>query len=442
MSDRCNVAQPAVGGAHTVRGFAEVSAAQALSLVMLVLALVAAIWRRMNIGVLALGAALPVLALSGLDAKTMYTTFPGDIFALIVGVSLLFAHLERSGALGWFVELVYGAVGDRHAVLPWAGFVLGAALSTVGAFSTAVIAFLVPLVAHVTARYRNSFYLCELAVVIGANNAGLSPLNPTGAVVRAAAAKFGATYPGWGLWAVSVVVAVLVVLCLQLLHAYRRSRGHGFDLTPAPAVAPESTAVQRPTPIYAGAAGAALVTFALLVVIVKTDVGVTAIALAALLQIAFHPQERSLLARIPWPSILLLCGLLTYLGLMQKIGTIDAIASVLHHLGTGALLILVLAYLTALLCNIESSTLGVLGLMTPIVFSTFTTPAQMFWVLCAVCVPAALMVMNPIHVAGTLIIGHSAIDEQERLFRRLLGLAASLALVVPGLLSVIPIALA
>ncbi|SKV13769.1 putative dicarboxylate carrier protein [Mycobacteroides abscessus subsp. abscessus] len=106
------------------------------------------------------------------------------------------------------------------------------------------------------------------------------------------------------------------------------------------------------------------------------------------------------------------------------------------------MLILVLAYLTALLCNIESSTLGVLGLMMPIVFSTFTEPAQMFWVVCAVCVPAALMVMNPIHVAGTLIIGNSAADEQDNLFRRLLALAGALALVVPGLLSIVPIALA
>ncbi|CPZ44541.1 Putative dicarboxylate carrier protein [Mycobacteroides abscessus] len=418
------------------------SAAQILSLIMLVVVLAAAIWRRMNIGVLALGAALPVLALSGLDAKAMYTTFPGDIFALIVGVSLLFAHLERSGTLSWFVELVYGAVGDRHVLLPWAGFLVGAILSTAGAFSTAVIAFLVPLVAHVAVRYRSSFYLCELGVVIGANSAGLSPLNPTGAVVRAAATKFHVDYPGWALWAVSMVVAALVVLCLQLLDAFRRRRGGGFDLTPPPAAATETDAAESPSLRYAWCAGLALLTFVLLVVVVKTDVGVTAIALAALMQIAFHPHERSLLARIPWPSILLLCGLLTYLGLMQKIGTIDSIASVLHRLGTGAVLILVLAYLTALLCNIESSTLGVLGLMMPIVFSTFTEPAQMFWVVCAVCVPAALMVMNPIHVAGTLIIGNSAADEQDNLFRRLLALAGSLALVVPGLLSIVPIALA
>jgi hypothetical protein len=113
------------------------SLSQSASLVLLVAILVLAIWRRMNIGVLALAASLPVLALSGLPAKTMYTAFPGEIFVLVAGVSLLFAHLERSGSLAWFVERVYRGVGDRHALLPWAGFLIAGALSTAGAFSTA-----------------------------------------------------------------------------------------------------------------------------------------------------------------------------------------------------------------------------------------------------------------------------------------------------------------
>lgn len=415
------------------------SLAQGVSIALLVVVLVLAIWRRMNIGVLALAAALPVLALSGLPAKTMYTTFPGDIFVLIAGVSLLFAHLERSGALAWFVERVYRAVGDRHVLLPWAGFLIAGALSTAGAFSTAPIAFLVPMVAHVSVRYRASFLLSELAVVIAANCGGLSPLNPTGAVVRAAATKLGVTYSGWGLWAVSISVAIAVVAVLQVLDALARRRGRAFEVTPAPAEAHDDE--PRPGLAYMVCSGVALVAFLLLVVLAKTDVGVTAMCLAALQQIIFRPGERALLARIPWNSILLLCGLLTYLGLMQEIGTMDSIAHILRHLGTGALLILVIAYLTALLCNIESSTLGVLGLIMPIAFGTFGHTGIAFWVAAAVCVPAALMVMNPIHVAGTLIIGNSAIQFQDALFRRLLALAGSLALIVPGLLALIPIAL-
>ncbi len=415
------------------------SAAQSLSLVLLVLVLVFAIWRRMNIGVLALAAALPVLALSGLNPTTMYGTFPGDIFVLIAGVSLMFAHLERSGALHLFVNKVYAVIGDRHWLLPWAGFLIGGALTTAGAFSTAPIAFLVPIVAHVGVRSRRTFLLCELAVIIGANSCGLSPLNPTGSVVREAAKKFGVTYSGWGLWAVSAVVAVVVVALLQVFTAVVRRNGHPFEVTPAPA-AREGEDEKR-NGAYIVCSGLALLAFLLLVVIAKTDVGVTAMCLAALLQIVFRPVERQLLSRIPWHSILLLCGLLTYLGLMQKIGTMDSIAHILRHLGTGALLILVIGYLTALLCNIESSTLGVLGLIMPIAFGTFGHTGVAFWVAAAVCVPAALMVMNPIHVAGTLIIGNSAVEDQDRLFRWLLALAACLAVIVPGLLALIPISL-
>jgi di/tricarboxylate transporter len=440
-----------------------VSAVQVLSLVLLVVVLVVAIWRRMNIGVLALAAALPVLLLSGLDPKVMYQTFPGDLFVLIAGVSALFAHLERSGALARVVEKVYAAVGDRQALLPWTGFLLAALLSTAGAFSTAPIAFLVPMVAHVGVRYRASFYLCELAVVIGANSAGLSPLNPTGATVRAAATKLHVTYSNWGLWAVSMVVAITVVLVLQVLNASQRRRGRAFELIPAPAAASDDTphaapsddtphaaagddnkasgAASAPNRAYMWCSGLGFVAFVLLVVVAKADVGVSAMCLVALLQIAFHPNERALLSRLPWSSMLLLCGLLTYLGLMQKIGTIDSIANVLHGLGAGIALVLVLAYLTAILCNIESSTLGVLGLMTPIVYTAFAHSPLTFWVTCAVTVPAALMVMNPIHVAGTLIISNSAVEQQEALFRRLLTLAVTLAVIVPGLLAIIPIAL-
>ncbi|BBZ28820.1 putative dicarboxylate carrier protein [Mycolicibacterium madagascariense] len=415
------------------------SLAQGVSLALLVVVLVLAIWRRINIGVLALAAALPVLALSGLPVKTMWATFPGDIFVLIAGVSLLFAHLERSGALAWFVERVYRSVGERHALLPWAGFLIGGALSTAGAFSTAVIAFLVPMVANVSLRYRGTFLLSELAVIIAANCAGLSPLNPTGAVIRAAATKLGVTYPGWGLWAVSIVVAAAVVGVLQALEALSRRRGSHYEVAPAPAAAHDDES--RPTVGYMVCSAVALLAFLLLVVVAKTDVGVTAMCMVALQQIVFRPNERALLARIPWNSILLLCGLLTYLGLIQAIGTMDSIAHILRHLGTGAVLILVIAYLTALLCNIESSTLGVLGLITPIAFGAFGHTGIVFWVTAAVCVPAALMVMNPIHVAGTLIIGNSAVQNQDALFRRLLALAGCLALVVPGLLALIPIAM-
>lgn len=414
---------------------------QTLSLLLLGLVLVLAIWRRMNIGVLALGAAFVMLLVTGGEAKALYkSSFPGDLVVLIAGVSLLFAHLERSGALRWFVDRVYAAIGDRTALLPWAGFVIAAALSSAGAFSTAPIALLVPTIAHLCVRYRKSFYVCELAVVIGANCAGLSPLNPTGALVHTVADKYHASYPVWGVWAVSLVVAAVVVAALQIIDAALQRRGRVHIVMPAPAEL-EVAESETHTPArrgYAIASGLALVAFVLLVLFAKTDVGLTAMALVTVLQFVFRPAEGLLLHRIPWNSILLLAGLLTYLGILDSVGTMKAIEHGLSGLGTGALLVFVLAYMTALLCNIESSTLGVLGLMMPLVFTAFGTSSALFWIVAAVAVPAALMVMNPIHVAGTLIIGNSAEADQPILFRRLLGTAVTLAVIAPGVLAVVP----
>ncbi|KAA0021732.1 SLC13 family permease [Antrihabitans cavernicola] len=414
--------------------------AQGASLFLLAAALVGAIWQRVNIGVLALAAAFPVLALSGLDPKKMYETFPGDLFVLIVGVSLLFVHLERSGALKWIVEKIFGIVGERTALLPWAAFVLAGALTSAGAFSTAVIAFLVPMIAYVMVRYRDRFLHCELAVVIAANCGGLSPLNPTGTLVRETADKVGVHYSTWGLWAASMVVAVVVVLALQGLDAIRRRRGRAPWATPAATVESE-TPTEKTSLAYQWSAGLAMIAFLVAVVGFKTDVGVTAVFLVAVLQLVFRPAEKALLTRVPWSSVLLLCGLLTYLGVMKAIGTMTSIQHGLDHIDSRWLLILVMAYMTALLCNIESSTLGVLGLITPLLFDAFGTSTQTFWVVVAVAVPAALMVMNPIHVAGTLIIGSSAEQDRDRLFPKLLTIAGSLAVITPGLLAIVPIAI-
>lgn len=410
---------------------------QMFSLVLLAIVLVIAIWRRINIGLLALAATFVIALLSHASANKIYEAFPGNLLVLIAGVSLLFAHLERSGALGWVVEGVFRVIGGRTALLPWACFIIAAALSTMGAFSTAPIALLVPIIARVAGNYRRQFCIMELAAIIGANSAGLSPLNPTGVVVATAADKASVHYNKWELWAVSMLVAAVVVLVLQIADALRARRGKPAWATPAPPDPADDPA--HINNLYRVSAGVALVAFVVCVVGFKTDVGVTSIFLAVILQIVFRGDEHSLLARVPWSSILLLCGLLTYLGLIQQIGTMSAIQQNLTNIENHTLLILVLAYLTALLCNIESSTLGVLGLMMPIAISIFGTSSILVWIVAAMAVPATLMVMNPIHVAGTLIIANSKEDDQPRLFRNLLGLAASLAVIVPGLMVLVPI---
>lgn len=415
------------------------SAPQTLSLVLLLACLVLAVWRRMNIGMLALAACVPVLLASGADPDKMYENFPGDLFTLIAGVALLFAHLERSGALRSIVNGVFRIVGDRVAVLPWACFVLAAAFTSLGAFSTAPIALLVPMVAYVSVRYPRMFFLNEMGVVIGANAAGLSPLNPTGEALHKALDKSHTTYNGWGVWAISVTVAVIAMAGLQVAEGLRNRRG---GVPTAPGITEASVEQEEVTqPVYAIASVVGLLFFVVGVVVFHLDKGVTPMLVAVVLQFAFRPDEKALINRVPWNAILLLCGLLTYLGLVKDIGTMDAIQHGLTKVGTPALLVLVLAYLAALLCNIESSTIGVLTLVGPLIGSSFTGNPAITLIVAAVAAPAALTVMNPVHVAGTLIVANTAPEQQSRTFARLFATSVSISAVAPAVLGLIAIAL-
>ena len=414
--------------------------AQGLSLALLGVCLIVAVWRRINIGVLALASAVIILLASGVSVDKMYTTFPGNLFTLIAGVSLLFAHLEKSGALRAFVDATFRTVGDGTYLLPWACFLIAGALSSMGAFSTAPIALMVPVVAFVSVKYPRSFFINELGVVIGANSAGLSPLNPTGATLHHALSEINVAYNTWGVWAISVATGAVAVAALQAIEAIRRRRGASFIAPAIPKDASSPDAPQAGNRTYAIASGCMLGLFMIVVVVFKFDIGTTSMLAALLLQIVFKPSERELIARVPWNAILLLCGLLTYLGLIKQIGTMDVIQQVLSGITIPALLVLMLAYITALLCNIESSTIGVLTLMAPIVGSALGASPSIMLIVAAVAAPAALTVMNPVHVAGTLIVANTMEDQQSQAFGRLFAIAVGCSVIAPGILSAIAIA--
>ena len=53
------------------------------------------------------------------------------------------------------------------------------------------------------------------------------------------------------------------------------------------------------------------------------DIGVVAITAAVLLSLVSGDANKAAVAQIAWPTVLLITGIVTYVGLMQSIGTID-----------------------------------------------------------------------------------------------------------------------
>lgn len=415
---------------------------QLVSLILLVLILVGAVWKKINIGILSLFAAFILFIIVGASPDDVYASFPANLVVLIIGVSLMFSQLELSGAIRWIINGAFRVVGDRTGLIPWVGFALGGFLSTVGIFGTGPVAILVPIIAFISVKYPGTYLINALGVIMGSIGLGMSPLNPTGATISHLAANVGVTYSEWSLWGVAVVVTAVALAALQIVFRTLAKRGKALVEPKASQVSDgeESSSAPVNTP-YAVSSIIGLLLFVLCVIAFGLDVGLTSMAVAAILQLIFHPAQKDMLSRVPWGATLLIGGLLTYLGLLESVGTIDSIQNSMGALGSGPILLLVLAYLTAVLCNVESSALGVLSLTMPLAFGFFGDSPQIFWIVAAIAIPSGLMVMNPIHIAGTLVIANAQDDRQNDVFRIFLATSLCLTAVVPGLLSIIPLSL-
>ncbi|NEB69819.1 hypothetical protein G3I39_22605, partial [Streptomyces fulvissimus] len=68
---------------------------------------------------------------------------------------------------------------------------------------------------------------------------------------------------------------------------------------------------------------AGLVALVVAVLVLDLDAGLTAITLAVLLAVVWPQDSRTAVAHITWPTVLLICGMLTYVSVLQEMGTID-----------------------------------------------------------------------------------------------------------------------
>lgn len=188
---------------------------------------------------------------------------------------------------------------------------------------------------------------------------------------------------------------------------------------------------------------ASLIALLVLVVVVvglKLDIGLTALALAFVLQAVFRPPENEIFRGVAWSVVLLLAGLLIYLDLLSKLGTLHSIQHGLHTIGSPVITLLALAYITALFSNMDSSTIVVLGVMAPIGLSlTNGSLSEVLAVLVVVATATAVISMSPVHIDGSLIIANTPDNDEPRLFRKLIYLSVIVTIVVPVAIAIYPI---
>ncbi|MFC3892980.1 SLC13 family permease [Lentzea rhizosphaerae] len=437
--------------------------AELISILVLVVVFVIATTRSINMGALAFAAAFGVGTLVA-DMKTddIFKGFPGSLFVVLVGVTFLFAIARANGTTDWLVHLAIRLVGGRIALMPWVMFAITGVLTAIGAVSPAAVAIVAPIAMGFAAKYRINPLLMGVMVVHGAQAGGFSPISIYGTIVNGIVAKEGLPGNEIVLFLASLVVNLLIAavvfvvlggmkLARQPVEAAALVRAGGGGASGAGAAGGGSAgggAVTEPderisltAPRIATLVGLAVLVVAALVF--DLDVGLAAITVAVLLSVVWPETSKQAITQITWPTVLLICGILTYVAVLQTMGTIKWAGDSVAGVGAPLLAALLICYIGAIVSAFASS-VGIMGALIPLAVP-FLLQGEVSAVglIAALAVSATVVDVSPFSTNGALVLAGAQDVDRDRFFKQLMvygGIMVAaapplvwLALVVPGI---------
>ncbi|MEV8022361.1 SLC13 family permease [Streptomyces sp. NPDC086554] len=407
--------------------------AELISILVLVVVFVIATTRSINMGALAFAAAFGVGELvADLDADKIFAGFPGDLFVVLVGVTYLFAIARSNGTTDWLVHASIRLVRGRVVLIPWVMFVLTGALTAIGAVSPAAVAIVAPIALSFAARYAISPLLMGAMVVHGAQGGGFSPISIYGTIVNGIVERENLPGNEITLFLASLVVNLVIAAVVFVLFGGLKLRKVDALAEGGPDDADKAAeAAARLTPARI-ATLAALVALVVAVLAFDLDAGLTSITLAVLLAACWPEDSRNAVSQIAWSTVLLICGVLTYVGVLDQMGTIDWAGEGVSDIGVPLLSAVLLCYIGALVSAFASS-VGIMGALIPLAVP-FLAQGEIGAVgmVAALAVSATVVDVSPFSTNGALVLAAAPGVDRERFFRQLMVYGGIVVAVVPA----------
>nr|WP_211232968.1 SLC13 family permease [Solirubrobacter soli] len=177
-----------------------------------------------------------------------------------------------------------------------------------------------------------------------------------------------------------------------------------------------------------------LVGIAALVVIALTldwDVGFIAVTIAVILSLLMPHATKGAAEKVAWPTVLLICGIVTYVALLQEMGTIDWLGNEVAGIGAPLLAALVICFIGGAVSAFASTT-GILGALIPLAVP-FLAQGEIGAVgmIIALSIASSVVDSSPFSTSGALVVANSPDDRRDLVYKKLLQWGMSMIVVAP-----------
>jgi di/tricarboxylate transporter len=424
-----------------------------ISLLVLVVIFLIGTTMPVNMGVLGIVAAFIVGTAMGVSEDDIFLGFPGDLFIILVGVTYLFGIASSNGTVNWLVHASVRAVGGRVAAIPWVFFLITAVLTASGAVVPGAVAIVVPIAIGFALTYGINPVLMGLMVINGATAGGFSPISVFGSIVNGVVSREdlaeNATLLFVSSFVFNAVLSVVVFFLFGGRQLLRRRVETGEPAGHFERRKEEQAAATGERPMAGGAAATAdadempeldrdkvltLIGIGTLIVVAlafDVDVGFVALSIAVVLGLFMPQATKEAVGKVAWPTVLLICGIVTYVSLLENLGSIDWLGEQVAAIGAATFAALLICYVGGAVSAFASTT-GILGALIPLAVPFLETGAiGAVALIIALSISSSVVDSSPFSTSGALTVANTPEEKRDYVFKRLMQWGMSMVLIAP-----------
>jgi di/tricarboxylate transporter len=349
------------------------------------------------------------------------------------------------------VHAAVRAVGGRTALIPWVMFLVTAALTASGAVVPGAVAIIAPIALGFAVTYGINPVLMGLLVVNGASAGGFSPISVFGSIVNGVVERNGLDENAMLLFVSSFVFNLALSVVVFFLFGgrdllrrrvatdgstgrFERQVSERAEATGSRPMAGGSVAAAAEMPSLDRDKTLTLIGIVALIIVAlafDVDVGFVALSIAAVLSLLMPAASKDAVNKIAWPTVLLICGVVTYVSLLETLGSIDWMGEQVAQIGAPLLAALLICHVGGAVSAFASTT-GILGALIPLAVPFLETGAVgAVGMIIALSIASSVVDSSPFSTSGALVVANSPADKRDFVFKRLMQWGMSMVVIAP-----------
>lgn len=360
----------------------------------------------------------------GIKSGDIIKMWPISIFFVILAISLFYNFAMTNGTLEKLAQHMLYRTRKVPKLLPFAIFIAATILAALGAGFFAVMAFFTPITMLLCRKTGLSPLIGALAVNYGALCGNNFMISPGGVVFIGLMNQAGYEAVSYGfefqIFLASFVVPIVVLSLLILFNTRKKGNADVVEIS-----LPEAfNAVQKKTLALVVSMIVVVLIFPILHIIfpqvglIKTldkaiDVGLVAVVFAVLALLMNLGDEKEVIKKVPWGTLIMICGVGMLISVAIKAGTVKLIAGFVTDTIPAPVVPIVMAAIGGFM-SFFSSTMGV---VTPALFPLVPNLAEASGIdaavlFSAIVIGAQATAISPFSSGGSLVL--STVSEEER----------------------------